>query len=112
MSFYMDGPALAWFQWMARNHQLSTWTGFLQAIEARFAQSPYEDPTGQLFKLTQRGSVMEYLTQFEALANRITSLSPSSLLSCFILGLKPDIRHEVQALQPMTLVHAAGLACL
>jgi len=58
-SFYMDGPALALFQWMARNHQLSTWSGFLQAIEARFAQSPYEDPTGLLFKLTQKGTVKE-----------------------------------------------------
>lgn len=111
-SFYMDGPALAWFQWMARNHQLPTWTGFLQAIEARFAHSPYEDPTGQLFKLTQKGSVRDYLTQFEALANRITGLSPSSLLSCFISRLDPAIRREVQALQPLTMVHAAGLARL
>ena len=111
-SFYMDGPALAWFQWMARNHQLPTWTGFLQAIEARFAHSPYEDPTGQLFKLMQKGSVRDYLTQFEALANRITGLSPSSLLSCFISGLDPAIRREVQALQPLTMVHAAGLARL
>ena len=111
-SFYMDGPALAWFQWMARNHQLTTWSGFLQAIEARFAQSPYEDPTGLLFKLTQKGTVREYLAQFEALANRITGLSPASLLSCFISGLEPDVRREVQALQPSTLVHAAGLARL
>lgn len=97
---------------MARNHQLPKWIGFLQAIEARFAQSPYEDPTGQLFKLTQRGSVREYLAQFEALANRITGLSPSSLLSYFIPGLEPDIWCEVQALQPMMLVHATGLARL
>jgi len=24
-SFYMEGPALAWFQWMHRNAQLSSW---------------------------------------------------------------------------------------
>ena len=23
-SFYMEGPSLAWFQWMMRNHQLTT----------------------------------------------------------------------------------------
>jgi len=51
-SFYMEGPTLVWFQWMMRNHQLTTWPGFFQAIEARFAQSPYEDPTGLLCKLT------------------------------------------------------------
>lgn len=112
VSFYMDGPALAWFQWTTRNHQLSTWFGFLQAIEARFAQSPYEDPTRLFFKLTQKGTVKEYLTQFEALANRITRLSPASLLSCFISGLEPDVRREFQVLQSLTLVHAAGLARL
>ena len=97
-SFYMEGSALTWFQWMARNHQLTTWSGFLQAIEARFAQSLYEDPTGLLFKLTQKDSVREYLAQFEALANRIVGLSPSSLLCCFISGLESDIRREFQAL--------------
>lgn len=97
---------------MARNHQLSTWFGFLQAIKARFAQSPYEDPTGLFFKLTQRGSVKDYLAQFEALTNHITGLSSASLLSCFIFGLDPDVCREVQALQLLTLVHAASLARL
>ena len=97
---------------MTRNHQFPTWAGFLQAIETRFAHSPYEDPTGILFKLTQRGSANEYLHQFEALANRIVGLPPSLLLSCFVSGLDPDIRREVQALQPLTLVQAAGLARL
>lgn len=32
-SFYMEGPALAWFQWMSRNNQFSSWTAFLQALE-------------------------------------------------------------------------------
>lgn len=108
----MEGSALAWFQWMMRNHQLTTWPSFLQAIEARFAHSPYEDPTGLLFKLTQKGSVKDYLNHFEALANRIVGLLPSSLLSCFVSGLDPDIHREVQALQPLTLVYVAGLARL
>jgi len=108
----MEGPALAWFQWMTRNHQLTTWASFLQAIEARFVQSPYEDPTGILFKLNQIGTVSEYLNQFEVLANRIVGLQPPLLLSCFVFELHPDIHREVQALQPLTLVHAARLARL
>lgn len=51
-SFYTEGPALAWFQWMMRNHQLTSWSNILQEIETRFAHSPFEDPTGILFKLT------------------------------------------------------------
>lgn len=33
-------------------------------------------------------------------------------MSCFILGLKPHIRREVQALQPINLMHAIDLAKL
>ena len=91
---------------------MTTWPCFLQAIEACFAQSPYEDPTELLCKLTQKGYVPDYLTQFEALANRIVELPTSFLLSYFVSGLDLDIRREDHALQPLTLVHAVGLARL
>jgi len=111
-SFYLDGPALSWFQWMFRNNFITSWSALLQAIEARFAPSFYDDPRGTLFKLVQRGSVTNYLTEFERLANRITGLSPSILLSCFISGLNPKIRREVQAFQPISLPQATALARL
>lgn len=84
----------------------------LQALEAHFAPFQYDDPTRILFKLTQRGSIMDYLSQFETLANRIVGLPTPFLLSCFISGLKPDILREVQALQPLTLIQAIALARL
>jgi hypothetical protein len=111
-SFYMEGPALGWYQWMASNGQIPSWSALLQALEARFAPSQYDDPKGALFKLTQTGSVNDYLSQFETLANRIVGLPPCFLLSCFISGLAPDVRREVQALQPLSLIQAAALARL
>jgi len=78
----------------------------------RFAPSQYEDPTGALFKLTQRDTVNNYLSDFEDLANRIVGLPLHFLLSCFISGLSLNIRREVQALQPLMLAQAAGLARL
>ncbi|MCI61296.1 hypothetical protein A2U01_0082553, partial [Trifolium medium] len=71
-----------------------------------------DDPKGAIFKLTQRGTVNDYLAEFETLANRIIGLPPSFLLSCFISGLAPDVRREVQALQPLSLIQAADLARL
>ena len=97
-SFYMEGRALAWFQWMTSNGQFTSWLGFLQALQTRFSPSQYEDPTGILFKLTQRGSVAQYLAEFEELANRVVGLPAQFLLSCFVSGLNPEIRREVQAL--------------
>jgi len=54
----------------------------------------------------------DYLSEFETLANRIIGLPPPFLLVCFVSGLAPDIRREVQAHQPLTLVQAASLASL
>ncbi|XP_028212786.1 uncharacterized protein LOC114395257 [Glycine soja] len=105
-SFYMEGAALAWFQWMHRNGQLTSWPAFLHALHTRFSSSTYKDPTGLLCKLTQRSSVQEYLSEFESLANRILGLPAPFLLSCFISGLSPAIRREVQALQPHSLTQA------
>nr|KYP31012.1 hypothetical protein KK1_049270 [Cajanus cajan] len=50
-SFYMDGPALSWYQWMFRNGYITSWPGLLQALESRFAPSYYDDASGLLFKL-------------------------------------------------------------
>jgi len=66
----------------------------------------------RIFKLTQRCSVEQYLSDFEDLANCIVGLPPPFLLGCLVSGLTPEIRHEVQAHQPLTLTQAAGLARL
>jgi hypothetical protein len=108
----MEGEALTWYQWMHSNQQLLTWPLFVQSLELRFAPSQYEDPRGALFKLCQTGTVKEYQTQFETLANRIIGLPAPFYLSCFVSGLKPEIRREVQAFQPMSLSHAISLAKL
>ena len=80
---------------MANNGQFTSWPVFLQALQTRFAPSHYEDPTGALFKLMQKGTVSAYLSEFEALANCVVGLPSPFLLSCFISGLSPDIRREV-----------------
>lgn len=111
-SFYLDGPALAWYQWMYRNRQIASWDQFLKKLEIRFAPTAFDDPRGKLFKLTQSSSVTAYLTEFEALANCLEGLSEADLLSCFISGLKIEVRREVLAQQPTTISQAAGLARL
>lgn len=111
-SFHMEGRALAWFQWMNTTEQFPSWSAFLNALRTRFAPSQFEDPSGALSKLTQTGTVAQYLSDFEDLANCTAGLPSTFLLSCFISGLTPEIRREVQAHQPATMVQAAGLARL
>lgn len=99
-SFYMDGPALSWFQWMFRNGLITSWQALLQALESRFAPSYYDDPKGALFKLIQQGSVNDYLTEFERLANRIVGLPQSFLLSCFTLVYPPKSAERSKLCNP------------
>ncbi|KAH1248242.1 hypothetical protein GmHk_06G017968 [Glycine max] len=94
----MEGLALAWFQWITCNSQFASWPSLLQALEACFAPSQYNNSTRALFKLTQRSSVSDYRLEFEMIANRIIGLLPPFLLSCFIFGLALEISREVQTL--------------
>lgn len=79
---------------------------------SRFASLFYEHPKGALFKLSQCGTVNDYLTEFERLINRVIGLPPPFLLSCFIFGLALEIRREVLAIQPISLPQATALAKL
>lgn len=112
VSFYLEGPALCWFQWVERNGLFLSWSDFVRQIEHRFAPSSFRSPQGRLCKLQQTGSVSEYLTEFESLANRIVGVPPPFILECFISGLKPPIQHEVLALRPVSLTDATELAKL
>ena len=51
-----------------------------------------------------------YKAEFEAMSNRIKDLSPLHKLSCFLSGLKDEIRLLVRMLNPSTLNEAFGLA--
>lgn len=53
-----------------------------------------------------------YQSQFEELANRTEGLNVSFMISCFVGGLKEEIRLSVQMLKPTTLTDAIGLACM
>lgn len=67
----------------------------LQALESRFAPSYYDDPHSALFKLQQRGTVNDYLTEFEHLTNWVIGLTLPFLLSYFVLGPTPELHQEV-----------------
>ncbi|PNY02757.1 hypothetical protein L195_g026076, partial [Trifolium pratense] len=56
---------------MTRNNLINSWQDFLLTLETRFAHSFYDDPRGALFKLTQTGSVNQYLNEFERISNKV-----------------------------------------
>lgn len=63
-----------------------------------------------LFKLAQDATMNEYYLKFMTLANRVIIEAPVAWLDCFISGLKDDIRQEVVAQNPVSLLRAVSLA--
>ena len=109
-SFHMEGDALVWFQDSDENGVFVTWEGFVEALLTRFGSTAYKDPMESLTRLRQTTSVDVYKGQFEALSNKIKGLSESHKLSCFLSGLKDEVRLPMKMLHPKNLNEAFGLA--
>ncbi|XP_061347791.1 uncharacterized protein LOC133293270 [Gastrolobium bilobum] len=110
--FYFEGKALQWYQWFNKNSTINSWPKFLKSLQTKFGPSELEDSQGQLTKLFQTGTVLEYQEQFEHLSTQVDGLSESFLVSCFVSGLKHEIQHDVSAFRPSSLSHAMSLAKL
>ena len=76
----------------------------------RFGTIAYDDPMESLTRLRQVGLVVHYKGQFEFLSNRVKELSEKHKLSCFLSGLKEDIRLPIKMFNPQTLSTTFGLA--
>ena len=83
-----------------------------KALESQFGPSAFDSPRSNLFKLVQTGSVHQYYMEFSALANRTYGVSTEAILDYFVGGLRPEIRREVIAQNPLNLVRAFALAKL
>ena len=92
-SYHLNGEALIWFQ-----------------DSEQAGDSTYDDPMEALTRLKQTTSVVSYKGNFEILSNKIKRLSKSHKISCFLSGLKDEIRLLVRMLVPKSLNDAFGLA--
>ncbi|KAH0753918.1 hypothetical protein KY290_024188 [Solanum tuberosum] len=59
-SFYLDGEALKWYQWLFRNNQLIDWPHFSDKVRIQFKQKGFESTGGRFSNLEQVTYVTEY----------------------------------------------------
>jgi hypothetical protein len=111
-SFHMEGEALIWFQEAEFSGLINTWDTFAKACLVRFGPTAYDDPMESPTRLRQTHYVVAYKAQFEALSNRLRGLTEPYKLSCFLSGLKDDIRLAVRMLASTSLGQAFGLATI
>ncbi|KAJ8898712.1 hypothetical protein K2173_004846 [Erythroxylum novogranatense] len=111
-SFHMIGDAQLWYQLLKQENPTVTWTEFKEGFYARYGPNQLIDFFGELLKLQQHGTVQTYQVQFEKLLAKVGQLSQTRQVSCFVNGLLPSIRTDVQANRPRTLTEAIALARL
>ncbi|KAF4391556.1 hypothetical protein G4B88_030707 [Cannabis sativa] len=88
------------------------WDAFIRALRLRFGASIYDDPLGQIAKLTQTGRVSQFREEFEELMTKITGVPDQMLLNFFVWGLKLEIRRELLISRPCDLADAMAKAQL
>lgn len=111
-SFHLVGDAQMWYQVLIQENPAVTWPEFKEALHTRYGPNQLTDFFGELSKLQQLGAVKTYQTHFEKLLAKVGQLSQARQVSCFVSGLSPSIRTDVQANRPKTLTEAIALARL
>lgn len=111
-SLHMEDKAMHWYRWFEKSHTVCNWREFSRVLLLRFGDNAFEDALGQLTKLKQWASVKSYQEKFEELANKTTGLTEEFFISCFVSGLKEEIKGGVQMFQPRSISQAMGLARL
>ncbi|KAG6531914.1 hypothetical protein ZIOFF_005750 [Zingiber officinale] len=111
-SINLEGDAIQWYDWLEACHGPPKWEEFKEELINRFGPSGYENVDGELAKIRQTSTVLEYQGRFERLSNQTRDWSEKQLLGTFIEGLRLDIRREVKMNQPRTMKPALSFARL
>ncbi|VFQ83111.1 unnamed protein product [Cuscuta campestris] len=106
----LEGAAADWFWWRKKNNLLLGWDDFVEKFKQRFDPNQYVDYFGQLAKLRQRGSVMEYQDEFEKVLQHVSGAHEDILISLFHAGLKHHLQKEIIMLKPATLSESFSMA--
>nr|KYP52819.1 hypothetical protein KK1_025354 [Cajanus cajan] len=109
---HMDKEVVPWFQMIMKTQPFHSWMEFTRALEIEFGPSSYECPCLTLFKLTQSGSMKDYYFEFTALSNQVSRVTTDALLDCFLNGLNSDVKRDVLAHGPDSILKAVSLARL
>lgn len=105
---HLVGRAGKWFRNLAIPWYCLNWQQFYLMVSDRFTEANAHETVELLQNAKQTGSVMQYIDKFEdrvCLVKRDHPyLTESYILSCFIGGLRVDIKHDVCGQKPQNLL--------
>lgn len=112
---YLRGEAVPAFRdiWYKGydNFDSLTWNTFVENMKEKYSGvSDERDYILKLSNLKQKGSVEEYIKQFNVLARKIDDVSENVLVAMFAKGLKVEVAAEVSYRKPKTMKDASSIA--
>lgn len=93
---------MQWFRWMDCTYSTPHWEDFTKAFCREFGPLEFEDSAEFLFKLRQTYTIKDYITEFHRLATRTSDLGFVLLKSCFLGGLKQELKFAVKLFKLVT----------
>lgn len=105
----MDGPTIHFYNSLLESEAPLTWEKLRQALLERYGGHGDGDVYEQLTELRQKGTVEEYITEFEYLTAQIPKLPEKQYQGYFLHGLKEEIRGKARSLVAMGGVNRSRL---
>ncbi|KAK1395189.1 hypothetical protein POM88_014245 [Heracleum sosnowskyi] len=114
VEMYLESKADVWYQGFKLLHDKFSWSQFGEALMKRFGKNGGLDVQEEFNKLSQTGSLMDYVERFEELKSlvlyRNANLEEGYFISSFISGLKMELKPMVRLMKPQSLLDAIEIA--
>ncbi|KAJ9562551.1 hypothetical protein OSB04_007711 [Centaurea solstitialis] len=111
VAIHLKGRALQWHQGFMKEMEGKpiSWKNYLDELREKFVGGTTSKPLIELKNLKLTTTVSDYNTHFNALRNQV-DVPSEVLLDLYIGGLRNEIMHTVQLMDPKTLNQAMKLA--
>lgn len=104
------GRANTWLKNICVPWQMIDWQQFYHMIADRFTQANAHEAVEKLKNIQQTNSVLSYIDEFEECVQLVRRdhpyLQEAFIMSCFIGGLRANIKHDVSGQRPRGILEA------
>lgn len=113
LSVRFEGTVLNWFNIELEEEPFVSWEDFKERLVLRFTQRMEDEPGKRLFAITQKGSITEYINEFEELRSMVTGIDEKNLVHVFFNGLKTEMKEVIKMKEPKGLrQHIAAVSMM
>ncbi|KAJ1422703.1 Retrotransposon gag domain [Sesbania bispinosa] len=98
----MGGYTIHWFNLWKETEDPLTWPKLKQALFERYGCRHFDNPFEELSDLRQKGSIEEYIVEFELIPSQVGRSPEEHYLRYFMGGLRLELRCRVRTFNPRT----------